>query len=78
MDDYKKTVFSGSYVATTHKLAASLVPVCSQDKPNASTERCEHGVLSYPLAEKLFGIDAYESERVMDSSGSSCTSELHE
>lgn len=77
MDDYKKTVFSGSYVATTHKLAASLVPVCSQDKPNASIESGVN-MESYPLAEKLFGIDAYESERVMDSSGSSCTSELHE
>lgn len=77
MDDYKKTVFSGSYVATTHKLAASLVPVCSQDKPNASIES-DVSMESYPLAEKLFGIDIYESERVMDSSGSSCTSELHE
>lgn len=77
MDDYKKTVFSGSYVATTHKLAASLVPVYSQDKPNASIESGVN-MKSYPLAEKLFGLDAYESERVMDSSGSSCTSELHE
>lgn len=48
------------------------VPVCSQDKPNVSTER-DVSMEFYLLADKPFGIDAYESGRVMDSSGSSCT-----